>query len=42
MHICHEQRSVQFINFIIYLCLFVYCSKCEAVEIKQMPMMHES
>jgi len=38
IHICNEQRSVQIITFVIYLFLFLYCSKCEVVEIKQMPV----
>jgi len=42
LHIWNEQRSVQFITFVIYLCLFLYCSKCEAVENKQMPVMYET
>ena len=38
MHIWNEQRSVQFITFVIYLCLFRYDSECESVEIKQIPV----
>jgi len=40
MHIWNEQRSVQLMTCVIYLCFF-NCTKCEAVDIKQMPVMYE-
>ena len=41
MDICNEPISVQFITFVIYFFLFLYCSECESVEIKQMPVVYE-
>jgi len=41
MRIWNEQRSVELITFVLYVCLFFYYTKCEAVEIKQMHVMFE-